>query len=470
MKNRELVQKLADKAIKYNNIEDALYSKYNVRRGLRKPDRTGVLVGLTNIGEVKGYYLEDNEKVPRKGKLLYRGYEVTKLVKGFQKEKRFGFEEITYLLLFGELPTQSELEDFCAVLSRMRDLPDDFTEDMILKVPSANVMNKLARSILVLYSYDDHADDLDIRNVLYQCLKLIARIPTLVAYGYQAMAHNYENKSLYLHNPDPKMSTAENFLRMIRPTGEFTRLEAETMDLALVLHAEHGGGNNSAFTVHVVASTDTDTYSAIAAAVGSLKGGKHGGASLRVGEMIKDLKNTYGEKPSEKEIKTYLRDIVQKKAFDKTGLVYGMGHAVYTLSDPRAELLKEKALELATAKDMLDDFEIYTAIEKFTPKILKEERGLSIPICANVDLYSGFVYKTLGISESLFTPIFAIARIAGWTAHRIEQLVGGDRIIRPAYKCVQKKGKYIPMSKRSKIKRYINVLQKKTLQKNDSIK
>jgi len=453
MREKELIRSLSEKAIKNNDIEKTLYDKYNVRRGLRKPDGTGVLVGLTNIGEVKGYYVEDNEKIPRKGKLLYRGYDVMKLVKGFQEDNRLGFEEICYLLLFGALPTDNELAEFSKLLGEMRSLPDDFTEDMILKVPSANIMNKLARSILVLYSYDDHADDLDILNILYQCLKLIARVPTLVAYGYQAMAHNYENKSLYLHNPDPNMGTAENILRMIRPTSKFTRLEAETMDLALVLHAEHGGGNNSAFTVHVVASTDTDTYSAIAAAMGSLKGGRHGGASLRVGEMIKDLKKSCGDDLSEKSIKNYLVKLVNKEAFDKSGLIYGMGHAVYTISDPRAVLLKEKARELANEKNMISDFEIYDTIERLAPKILRAKKGIKMPLCANIDLYSGLVYQMLGISESLYTPIFAVARMAGWTAHRIEQLVGGGKIIRPAYKSVQEKGKYIPINKRDIKKR-----------------
>ena len=451
MREDAFVGVLCEKTVKSNSIDDSLYKKYNVMRGLRKPDRTGVLVGLTNIAEVRGYYVEDNEKIPRKGRLLYRGYDVTKLVKGFQSDNRFGFEEICYLLLFGVLPDREELQNFCQLLSEMRDLPDDFTEDMILKVPSSNIMNKLARSILVLYSYDNHADDLDIKNVLYQCLKLIARVPTLVAYGYQAMAHNYENKSLYLHNPDPNLATAENILRMIRPNSKFSKLEAEIMDLALVLHAEHGGGNNSSFTVHVVASTDTDTYSAIAAAVGSLKGGKHGGANLRVSQMIDDLKKNYGDKPSEKDIKIYLEKIVNKQAFDRSGLIYGMGHAVYTLSDPRAVLLKEKAIELAREKGMMDEFEIYNTIERLTPRILRHKKGLNIPICANVDLYSGFVYRMLGISEALFTPIFAVSRMAGWAAHRIEQLVGGDKIIRPAYKCVQKKGKYIAINDRVKL-------------------
>jgi len=449
MKDEKLIEALSSKAIKSNNIERALYDKYNVKCGLRKADRTGVLVGLTNIGEVKGYYVDDNEKIPRKGKLLYRGFDVAKLVKGFQQDGRLGFEEICYLLLFGSLPTRDELCEFQTLLADLRPLPDNFTEDMILKIPSSNIMNKLARSILVLYSFDDHADDLDIQNILYQCLMLIARFPTLVAYGYQAMAHNYEEKSLYLHNPDSKLSTAENFLRMIRPDSKFTKLEAETMDLALILHAEHGGGNNSAFTVHVVASTATDTYSAISAAVGSLKGGRHGGASTRVSNMIDDLKKTIGNTPTEKEIKSYIKDIIAKKAFDKAGLVYGMGHAIYTLSDPRAVMLKEKARELAEEKGLLTEFEIYNSIEKLTPGILRKKKGLDHPVCANVDLYSGFVYRTLGISDTLYTPIFAIARIAGWAAHRIEQVVGNGKIIRPAYKCVQQKGRYQPIDKRT---------------------
>lgn len=449
MKEKELVGLLSKKAIESNFIDRELYDKYEVKRGLRKADRTGVLVGLTNIGEVKGYYVDDNEKIPRKGQLLYRGYDVAKLVKGFQEDNRLGFEEICFLLLFGSLPTNNELKDFFNLLGDLRQLPNDFTEDMILKVPSSSIMNKLARSTLVLYSYDDNADDLDVRNILYQCLMLIARFPTLVAYGYQALAHNYENKSLYVHNPDPKLSTAENFLRMIRPNAKFTKLEAEIMDLALVLHAEHGGGNNSTFTVHVVASSATDTYSAIAAAVGSLKGSRHGGASLRVSTMIDDLKKTIGDNPTEKEIKSYLTDVVDKKANDKSGLIYGMGHAIYTISDPRAVLLKAKALELAQEKGVVEDFEIYNTIEKVAPGIIHKKKGIDHHVCANIDLYSGFVYKSLGISESLFTPIFAIARIAGWAAHRIEQVVGNGKIIRPAYKCVQGKGRYQPIDKRN---------------------
>ena len=350
MKEAELVQLLSEKATANNAIDNPLYEKFSVKRGLRNADSTGVLVGLTNIGEVRGYVIEENEKIPREGRLLYRGFDVAELVTGFQADGRLGFEEICFLLLFGELPTSEDLAAFSKLLGELRALPDNFTEDMILKIPSHDIMNKLARSILVSYSYDMLADSLDVRNVLYQCLKLIARFPTMVAYGYQAMARNYENKSLYLHNPDPETGASENFLRMIRPDASFSRLEAETLDLALVLHAEHGGGNNSTFTVHVVASSHTDTYSAIAAAVGSLKGPRHGGASLRVREMMNDLDAECGENPSDATIASYLERIMDKKAFDGSGLIYGMGHAVYTLSDPRAVMLKAKARELAEEK------------------------------------------------------------------------------------------------------------------------
>jgi citrate synthase len=449
MREEELVQMLSEKAIASNDIAQSLYEKYSVKRGLRNADGTGVLVGLTNIGEVHGYVIEENEKVPREGKLLYRGYNVSTLVDGFQADGRFGFEETCYLLLFGELPSTEDLASFTALLGDLRALPENFTEDMILKIPSHNIMNKLARSILVSYSFDMLADSLEIRNVLYQCLKLIARFPTMVAYGYQAMARNYENKSLYLHNPKPKMGAAQNFLRMIRPDAQFTPLEAETLDLALVLHAEHGGGNNSTFTVHVVASTQTDTYSAIAAAVGSLKGPRHGGASLRVSEMMQDLREECGDDPSDATITTYLEELMDGEAFDRTGLIYGMGHAVYTLSDPRAIMLKAKAKELAAEKGMLEEFAVYDAVERLSPEVFRHKKNTEAPLCANVDLYSGFVYKMLGLPESLYTPLFAVSRIAGWSAHRIEQIVSAGKIMRPAYKCVQSKGSYVPISDRS---------------------
>ena len=445
---KELIQLLSEIAASNNAIAKPLYEQYNVKQGLRNADGTGVLVGLTNIGEVHGYVIEDNEKVPSEGRLIYRGYDVTALVQGFQADGRLGFEEITYLLLFGELPSTDDLASFSALMGTLRALPENFTEDMILKIPSHNIMNKLARSVLVSYSYDPLSDDLDVSNVLHQCLRLTARFPTMVAYGYQALARNYEGKSLYLHHPNPDMGAAENFLRMIRPDAKFTRLEAETLDLALVLHAEHGGGNNSAFTVHVVSSSDTDTYSAIAAAVGSLKGSRHGGASQRVSEMVTDLKRVCGEHPDDGTIRNYLDQLMDRTAFDGAGLIYGMGHAVYTLSDPRAVLLKAKARELAEAKEMLEDFNVYAAIERLAPEVFCNKKGVNQPLCANVDLYSGFVYQMLGLPESLYTPLFAVGRIAGWSAHRIEQIVSGGKIIRPAYKCVQPKGTYIPINDR----------------------
>lgn len=448
MQSSGLMKILSKKAIANNDIANELYSKYNVKRGLRNADGTGVLVGLTNIGEVHGYAIEDNEKVPHEGKLLYRGYDVAKLVQGFQADDRYGFEETCYLLLFGELPSIEELQSFSDFLGRMRALPDNFTEDMILKIPSHNIMNKLARSILVSYSFDALSDNLDTRNVLYQCLQLIARFPTMVAYGYQALARNYEGKSLHLHHPNPKMGAAENFLRMVRSDAQFSKIEAETLDLALVLHAEHGGGNNSTFTVHVTTSTATDTYSSIAAAVGALKGSRHGGASLRVSEMINDLKSECGAVPTEEAIATYIERLLDRDAFDKAGLIYGMGHAVYTLSDPRAVMLKAKAYELAKEKDMLDEYNIYETVERLAPDIFRNKLNKDRPLCANVDLYSGLVYKMLGIPESLYTPLFAVARIAGWSAHRIEQIISGGKIIRPAYKCVQPKGPYTPLSER----------------------
>ncbi len=449
MEKTELIKELGAKAIANTQIADPLYEKYNVKRGLRNADGTGVLVGLTNIGEVKGYVLEDNEKVPREGQLLYRGYDLSDLVHGFQSEGRLGYEEICYLLLFGELPTVDSLKDFSCLLGDLRALPDTFAEDMILKIPSRNIMNKLARSILVSYSYDHDPDSLDPTYVLYQCLQLIARFPTMIAYGYQAYARNFESKSMYLHHPDPSLGTAENFLRMIRPDASFTRLEAETLDLLFVVHAEHGGGNNSAFTVHVVSSTNTDTYSAIASAVGALKGERHGGASLKAYKMVEDLKRECGEEPSDSKVADYLDRILDRNAFDEAGLIYGMGHAVYTLSDPRAVMLKDMAQRLAEEKDMIGSFAVHDAVERLAPDVFASKKGVNRPLCANVDLYSGLVYQMLGLKESLFTPLFALARIAGWSAHRIEQVVTGPKIIRPAYKCVQHKGDYIPISDRT---------------------
>ncbi len=439
---------LRDHVMNETAIERDLYEKFNVKRGLRNPDGTGVLVGLTRIGMVRGYVIDENEKKPVKGRLYYRGYSVEELARGFMSEGRPGFEESCYLLLFGELPDVEHLTDFRELLGNLRDLPTTFTEDMILKKPSRSVMNKLARAVLACYSFDDQADDIDVPNVFRQCIALIARFPVMVAYGYQALAHYYEGHSLFLHNPRPELSTAENFLRMIRPDKQFSELEAQILDLALVLHAEHGGGNNSAFTTHVVTSTDTDTYSAVAAAVGSLKGPKHGGASLRVGEMMDDLKATIGESPDDGALRDYLSRIMDREAFDRSGLIYGLGHAVYTISDPRTRVLKNKARELAEEKGMQGDLALYEAVERLGPEVFNEKKGTNVPLCANVDMYSGLVYSMLGIPQSLHTTIFAIARIAGWSAHRIEEIVSGQKVIRPAYKSVMPREIYVPLANR----------------------
>lgn len=447
--DNELFHELSSMAETNSFIKPEMHEKYNTKRGLRNSDGTGVLIGLTEIGEVHAYIMDDGEKIPQDGRLYYRGIEINDLVKGLQEEQRHGFEEVCFLLLFGQLPTAAQLEYFQKLLRESRNLPEGFTEDMILKAPSRNVMNKLARCVLASYSYDDNAEDTSIANVLRQSIELIARFPTMVAYAYQARAHFYGNKSLYIHQPKKNLSPSENFLRMIRPNKQYSDLEAEVLDLALILHAEHGGGNNSAFTTHVVSSTDTDTYSAIAAAIGSLKGVKHGGANIKVIEMIEDIKAHVGRGDDEKKIEDYLVKIIRKEAFDGNGLIYGIGHAVYTLSDPRTILLKEKAESLSRAKGMDEEYQLYCTIEKIAPQIIAEEKKTDKAIAINVDFYSGFVYKMLNIPVELFTPIFAIARIAGWSAHRIEEIVSGGRVIRPAYKNVMPKSRYIPMDKRT---------------------
>jgi len=431
-----------------SNITPELYGKYNVKRGLRNNDGTGVLVGLTEIGSVHGYIRDEEEKIPQRGVLKYRGIQVDELVTGFQSEKRYGFEETVFLLLFGYLPDEKELKTFNETLGSFRKLPPHFTEDSILKNPSNNIMNKLGRSVLVTYSYDENPDDLSIGNNLRQCVELIARFPTMVAYGYQAKRHYYDGKSLFIHTPLPNLSTAENFLLMIRSDKKYTRQEAEILDLMLVLHAEHGGGNNSAFTTHVVSSSGTDIYSAIAAAVGSLKGPLHGGANIKVHEMMKDIKRNVKKWDDRDEVAAYLTKILNKEAYDGKGLIYGMGHAVYTLSDPRAELLKEKARDLAESTGQMEEFKLFDLIEELTPELFLKIKNNDKPLCANVDFYSGFVYSVLDIEPDLFTPIFAISRIAGWCAHRVEEIVNGGRIMRPAYKNVSKSANYIPMKDR----------------------
>ncbi|QUH27445.1 citrate/2-methylcitrate synthase [Vallitalea guaymasensis] len=437
LSNKEIyrrILKFANLAENNNKIDFELYDKFGVKRGLRNKNGTGVLAGLTEIGDVIGYRLDDGEKIPTQGSLLYRGIDVKDIVDGFQSEERFGFEEVCYLLLFGSLPTSSELKEFNEILGESREIPEGFTEDMILKAPSPNIMNKLARSVLATYSYDDNPDDTSIENMLRQCIELIARFPILVAYAFQAKSHYYDNNSLYIHNTTRNLSTAENFLHMLRVDNKFTKSEAELLDLCLVLHAEHGGGNNSAFTARVVSSSGTDTYSAIAAAIGSLKGPKHGGANNKVRQMMDDIKAHIKDWEDKKEIENYLTKILKKEANDGSGLIYGMGHAIYTLSDPRAVMLKKKAHQLAIEKDMMKEYNLYQSIENLAPEVFAKVKGSSKEICANVDFYSGFVYNMLQIPPELFTPIFAIARIGGWCAHRIEEFYGANRIIRPAYK------------------------------------
>ena len=442
------VARFSAKALEMDKITPAEYERYNVKRGLRNADGTGVLVGLTTIGNVHGYIVDEGERVSVPGKLSYRGIDVEDLVRGFQAERRTGYEETAFLLLFGSLPAAAELAEFRAVLDEVRDLPAGFTENMILKAPSRDIMNKLARCVLASYSYDDKADDADIPNNLRQGIELIARFPTMTAYAYQAKVHYHEGRSLFLHNIKSGLSTAGNFLHLIRSDSEFTRLEEETLDLCLVLHAEHGGGNNSAFTVHVVTSSGTDAYSAIAAGVGSLKGPKHGGANVKVTEMMEDLKQNVRDPGSEEQVKEYLRRVLRREAYDRTGLIYGVGHAVYTLSDPRAVLLKAKARELAKEKGREDEFLLYELVENLAPAVFAEVKDSKKSISINVDFYSGFVYRMLDIPHELFTPLFAIARVAGWTAHRLEELTSGGRIMRPAFKSVAEKRNYVPLAER----------------------
>lgn len=442
------INKMVDVIEDVNVIDPEYFNKYNVKKGLRNSDGSGVLVGLTEIGEVHGYVLYEGERKEDEGRLIYRGIDVVEMVKGFQKEKRFGFEEVCYLLLFGSLPDKAQLDEFTDLLGELRPLHDGFTEDMILKAPSSDIMNKLARSVLVSYSYDDDPDSIDARNLLRQSIELVARFPTMVAYGFQAKSHYYGGKSLYIHNPRPELSTAENLLHLIRPDNKYTRTEAEILDLALVLHAEHGGGNNSTFAARVVSSTETDTYSAIAAAVGSLKGPKHGGANIKAMKMLENIKQNVSDWADDDEVKQYLTRMMNREVFDKAGLIYGLGHAVYTLSDPRTILLKEKAHQLAIEKGREKEFLLYDAVERIGPDVFCEKKGTSKNICANVDLYSGFVYDALGIPTELFTPLFAVARIVGWCAHRIEEVVCNQKIIRPAYKSISKLKKFIPMDER----------------------
>lgn len=433
---------------KENNIDPSLYTKYEVKRGLRDISGQGVLTGLTEISEIHSYDMKNGKLIPCNGKLYYRGVDVEDIIAGFTSDNRFGFEEVTYLLLFGKLPTKDELNNFNDVLSKYRTLPTGFVRDIIMKAPSNDMMNTLARSVLTLYAYDNNPDDISIENVLRQSLHLIALFPLLSVYGYQAYHHYHAGQSLFIHAPEPKLSTSENILHLLRPDSKYTELEAKILDIALVLHAEHGGGNNSTFTTHVVSSSGTDTYSVIAASLGSLKGPKHGGANIKVIKMFEDMKNTITDWQDEDAIKVYLNDLLDKKAFDKAGLIYGMGHAVYSISDPRANVFKGFVEKLSKEKNLTKEFKLYSLIEKLAPEVIAKRRKIYKGVSANVDFYSGFVYNMLGLPLELYTPIFAIARISGWCAHRIEELVNAGKIIRPAYKSVKKHVTYSPLNER----------------------
>ena len=439
---------LSQYCMRCDQIDPNLYTKHDVKRGLRDLNGKGVVAGLTEISEVCSSCVIDGQTVPCDGKLYYRGVDVEDIVRGYIHDDRFGFEEVVYLLLFGYLPNKDELSDFNKLLGSYRSLPTSFVRDVILKAPSPDMMNALARSVLMLYSYDENADDISIPNVLRQCLQLIALFPQLSVYGYQASSYYHDGQSLIIHAPDPNLSTAENILHMLRPDSKYTHLEAKLLDMSLVLHAEHGGGNNSSFTTHVVTSSGTDTYSAISAALGSLKGPKHGGANIKVVRMFEDMKRNIKDYSDEKAICDYLRALLHKQAFDRAGLIYGMGHAVYSLSDPRARVFKKFVEKLAYEKGRMDEFQLYYSVERLAPLIISEERKIYKGVSANVDFYSGFVYSMLDLPPQLFTPIFAIARIAGWSAHRIEELVNQSKIIRPAYKAIHERIEYKELNER----------------------
>ena len=428
-------------------INQDLYLEYDVKRGLRDSNGKGVLTGLTEIADVVAYKFDEGVKIPCDGKLYYQGYDVQDLIKSYET-RRYAFEEITYLLMFGDLPNQQQLKSFIDILGSLQELSGNFIRDVIMKAPSANIMNGLQRCVLTLYSYDEKPDDISVPNVLRQSLQLIGKIPLISVYSYHAYRHINHGENLVIRTPDKNMSTAENMLQMLRPDGKFTELEAKVLDIALVLHAEHGGGNNSTFTNHVVTSSGTDTYSAVAASIASLKGPRHGGANLKVQQMFDDIKAHVTDLKNEDELRAYLRKILNKETFDGAGLIYGMGHAVYTESDPREVVLKEYAEKLSIEKGLHEEFEFYDRVERLAKEVIAEHRRLFKPLCANVDFYSGFVYTMLGIPEELFTPIFAISRISGWSAHRLEELVNKGKIIRPAYKFVGVHKKFYDIEER----------------------
>lgn len=431
------VLKLSERCMKNNIIDPALYLKYDVKRGLRDLSGKGVLTGLTNISEILSSKVVNGESVPCEGELYYRGYNINDLIKNFTKDDHFGYERASYLLLFGELPDSTQLKEYCELLSFYRTLPTSFVRDIIMKAPSSDMMNTLARSVLTLYSYDESAEDISVSNVLRQCMQLIALFPLLSVYGYQAYRHYHDGQSLFIHQPDPKLSTAENILRILRPDCKYTDLEAKVLDIALILHADHGGGNNSTFTTHVVTSSGTDTYSAIAAALGSLKGPKHGGANIKVTKMFEDIKANISDWKDDDQITAYLQKILAKEAFDHSGLIYGMGHAVYSVSDPRATIMSGFVKGLSEEKGCINEYDLYNSVERIATRLITEKRKIYKGVSANVDFYSGLIYSMLDLPMELYTPIFAISRISGWSAHRIEELINAGKIIRPAYNAVQ---------------------------------
>ncbi len=439
--------KMKDLCLTNNAVCKDLYPKYGVKAGLRDENGNGVLTGLTNISEISAFDVKDGQKVPCDGKLIYRGYPIQELIAG-RNNMRFAFEEIAYLLVFGDLPTESELEKFCGIISESRRLPSNFTRDVIMKAPSGDIMNSMTKSVLTLASYDNKTNDLSIDNVLRQCVQLIGIFPMLAVYGYHAYNHYEKNDSMYIHRPDPNMSTSENFLRLLRPDMKFTELEARALDVALLLHAEHGGGNNSTFTTRVVTSSGSDTYSATAAALCSLKGARHGGANIMVMNMMDDIRANISDYADEDEVSAYLSKILDKKAFDRKGLIYGMGHAVYSLSDPREVVFRGFVERLAKEKGREHDLMLYNNIERLAPGLIAEKRKIFKGVSPNVDFYSGFAYEMMGIPRELYTPLFAIARIAGWSAHRIEEMVSTNKIIRPAYMSLCKDREYIAPDKR----------------------
>ena len=446
---REYTEKYEKVCREVDDVDIDVYDEFGVKRGLRDKNGNGVLTGVTNISRIDAFEMKDGEKVPCDGQLWYRGYNVIDLVNDFAF-KRFGFEEVAYLLLFGDLPTDAQLDEFKNMLSMVRVLPRNFTRDVIMKAPSRDIMNSITKGVLTLAAYDDNVSDISVSNVLHQCLKLISEIPMISVYAYCAYNHYEKDDSMYIHRPDPTLSMAENILRMLRPDKKYTQLEAQVLDASLVLHMEHGGGNNSTFTTRVVSSAGSDTYSVIAAALSSLKGPKHGGANIKVMQMIKDIKKNVPDVDDEDMLRNYLEKIVDKEAFDRMGLIYGMGHAIYSISDPRARVFKQFVEKLAHDKNMDKQYKLYADIARIAPEVIAKKRKIYKGVSPNVDFYSGFVYSMLGIPEELYTPIFAMARMVGWSAHRIEELINVDKIIRPAYMSIMKEREFVPYDKRER--------------------